>query len=104
MLSDGFEEHTYDAILLVFIMGVFILPFYQLMVSPCALYISRKEKIYILYVKVLCIYLFTDEGVQFSGCFFTASEVILLDFKESLRCADEWGLSSRYPNGKSYVV
>ena len=44
LLNDGFEEHTHDAILLVFIMRVFILPIYQLMVSPGSLFISQNEK------------------------------------------------------------
>lgn len=61
MLNDGFEEHTHGAILLLFRMRMFILPIYQLMALLGSLFISQKEKMNILDVKVMCIYSFTDE-------------------------------------------
>lgn len=44
MLNDGFAEHTHDAILLVFMMRMFILSIYQLMASLVSLFISQSEK------------------------------------------------------------
>jgi hypothetical protein len=61
LLNDGLEECTHDAIFLVFMMRVFILPIYQLMASPGSLFIYQNEKMNVLDVKVMCIYLFTDE-------------------------------------------
>lgn len=40
---------------------MFILPIYQLMALLGSLFISQKEKMNILDVKVMCIYSFTDE-------------------------------------------
>ena len=43
LLNDGFEEHTHDAILLVFMMRMFILPIYQFISSTSALFVSQNE-------------------------------------------------------------